>query len=217
MDPVEPIELSPDPPADRNRLLVEQIQAESHKESFGQLYALFHARVFRFFLRRRFSECESEELTQDTFMRVYKSIGSFKHDSRFETWLFIVAINVYRNEVRRRKTDRRSAHEASLDDEATQRHAEAGGWLSSAQPGPLDDAQKSEQRRLLAAAVEQGLQYKEIAALMEISIDTVKAHLHQAMERLSADVLAGGAASGARETADDEAPPIGDADGGTAR
>jgi RNA polymerase sigma-70 factor (ECF subfamily) len=194
------VTLSPSQPldADPTRRLVERIQAgEDIESNFEQLYHLHYGRVHRFFIRLGFDDSESEELTQDTFLRVYRRIGSFKHDSRFERWLFVVAANVFRNEIRRRRTEKRGLAEISLDDEENEPAALTA--LVATGSSPLEDSVLREKRAALRTAIDElprqmrrcvlfrvyhMYKYKEIAELMGISIESVKAHLHQAQERL---------------------------------
>jgi RNA polymerase sigma-70 factor, ECF subfamily len=191
---------------DRVVLLVGQIQAESdYQRSCRELYQLFQRRVFKFFAVRGFSSDECAELTQETFIRVFLGIGRLHDASRFATWLFEIAANVYRNELRHRGAAKRDAYEESIDDLADHqgaRQPDAIAALSATAPGPLDVTLHRERlerlrakltllppqmRRCLYLRLYQDLKYREIAALMRISIETVKAHLHQAQKRLKVD------------------------------
>jgi RNA polymerase sigma-70 factor (ECF subfamily) len=183
--------------------LVERIQAGSdYENSCRELYNLFRRRVFGFFAARRFSVDECAELTQETFIRVFLGIGRLYSPSRFATWLFEIAANIYRNELRRRGAGKRDAYEESIEDlvqtEAAGR-PDALPALSSKAPDPLADTLRRERLECLRAELDQlppqmrrcvylrlyqDLKYREIAALMNISIETVKAHLHQAQQRL---------------------------------
>jgi RNA polymerase sigma-70 factor (ECF subfamily) len=212
-----------DPPdADPNRLLIERIQKGEDKErNFEQLYRLYYERVFRFFIRRGFTACESDELTQDTLLRVYRNIESFQHGSRFERWLFIVAINVYRNEIRRRRAEKRDLPELSLDDDEVS--ASTLMALASPDSGPLDNTLRKERSDALRTAVDElpkqmrrcvlfrvyhMLKYREIADLMGISIESVKAHLHQAQARLRIALLDASPAGTRRSGEDDGSEPV---------
>lgn len=189
----------PNPPDDDpSKPLVEWIQAGKGVEAnFARLYRLHHGRVYRFFLCLGFNVAESEDLTQDTFMRVYKSIGSFKYGSRFERWLLVIAHNIYCNEIRRRHAESRGLPEVSLDN--SERETDVSAALVAPGPGQLEEAVQHQRSDALRGAIEalpkqmrlcvqfrvyQMLQYKEIAERMGVSIETVKAHLHQAQDRL---------------------------------
>ena len=168
------------------------------QESFHRIFRKHYRLVFAFFTKKRFSTEEAQDLTQETFLRIYKSMGTFRGDSSFETWLFQVTANVYRNTVRSRSTQKRAAEEVALDEDAAD--GQEGAWTWEARgSGQLADVLADERARLLHAALEelppqmrrcvylrvdQDLKYREIAELMGVSIDTVKAHLFQARQIL---------------------------------
>ena len=157
--------------------------------------------VRSFFLRKGFSSQESDDLTQEVFLRVFKSIDTFRRESRFERWLWEIVAHIYSNEIRRRKTEKRNVPEQSLD-AVMENEDGAAPALSIPAPGPSPEQDvRSERSKALHAALkelpdqmrrccilryEKGLKYQEIAIVMVISIETVKAHLHQARKRLMA-------------------------------
>jgi RNA polymerase sigma factor (sigma-70 family) len=190
--------------AERVRILVERIQAGiDYQRSCAEIHRLFRRRVESFFVRRGFSSDECAELTQETFVRVFNGIGSLHTASRFARWLFEIATNIYRNELRRRGAAKRDAFEESIEDlveTQAERRSDALPALSSKAPSPLDATLRRERLERLRAKLDQlppqmrrcvylrlyhDLKYREIATVMGISIETVKAHLHQAQKRLT--------------------------------
>ncbi len=185
--------------------LVEQWQAgkdpKEQEESFGRIFAAFYRPVYSFFLRRGFPAEECYDLAQETFLRVSKSLHTFRHESSFESWLFKIAANIYRNTLRGQAALKREAQEVSLDEITENATGDGEGVLawSTAENGPLDGVLAQERQRLLRQAldslpaqmrrcvllrVDRDLRYREIADLMRVSIDTVKAHLYQARQQL---------------------------------
>jgi RNA polymerase sigma-70 factor (ECF subfamily) len=182
-----------------SRSLVERIQQGIDPEgNFERLFRRHYDSLRRFFVHRRFSPEDASDLTQDVFFRVYKSIGTWRGDARFESWLFEIAANVWHNELRRRGTVKRKARETSLDelDEQGKPRSES---IESGADNALDEALERERSQGLAAEIQklppqmrqvfllryqQDRKYKEIALLLGISIETVKAHLFQARKRL---------------------------------
>jgi RNA polymerase sigma-70 factor (ECF subfamily) len=182
--------------------LVELIQANVDREKNSRLlFELHWPRIVYYFRRKGFSQEESKELTQDTFLRVFKAIDSFRRESTFGWWLKGIADSAYKNEIRRRKTEKRDGIEQSIDAPgADERSLSPVETLASPAPGPLEEAVDREQVRALRAALKElppqmreccilryvkGLKYQEIAELMQISIETVKAHLFQGRKRLA--------------------------------
>lgn len=180
--------------------LVRKIQAgEQVEENFLKLDRKNRKRVEDFFRRKGFSSEEVKDLTQDVFLRVLKGIHDFRGESTFEWWLLEVAKSAYKNELRRKGADKRDGIEQSLDDTNTDDSSRSVMEIASPDPDPVMALVRQERIDLVRAAVQEfppqmrlcfqmryveGLQYREIAALMQISIETVKAHLHQARKRL---------------------------------
>jgi RNA polymerase sigma-70 factor, ECF subfamily len=182
------------------RRLIEEIQAGRNvEENFRRLHEPHSRRVLNFFLRKGFSPEESRDLTQDVFLRVFKGIGGFRRESRFERWLFEIVHSVFSNELRRRHAEKRKRRETSLDAGGEDDSSGSGIEIPSEDPSPLDDSVEKERLQTLREALAElppqmrhccelryvkGFKYQEIATLMKISIETVKAHLHQARKRL---------------------------------
>jgi len=159
-----------------------------------ELFRRYHRPMVAYFVRRGFSVEESRDLAQETFLRVFKNMDSFRGESAVETWLFQIASNLYKNTLRSLQTQKRDAQEVSLD--GTEAAALERG---STERDALGDILAEERARRLRAALEDlppqmrqavylrvdgDLKYREIAELMHVSIETVKAHLYQARQHL---------------------------------
>lgn len=194
--------MSADDPSQR---LVELIQdGIDPEDNFGRLFKLHDRGINSFFLRRGFSSEEARDFTQDVFLRVSRGLASFRRESLFKTWLFEIADHVAQNELRRRSTGKRKGKEISLDTAGQGEEGEPAPFEPPPQPPrALDEVLRRERIELLSRAIQdlppkmracfqlrygQGRKYEEIAMLMNVSIDTVKAHLHQAKQKLKIDL-----------------------------
>lgn len=181
-----------DDPNESVQSIIERLQAAGspREEDFRRLFDLFYPRLVHFFARRGFPPQDCLDLTQETFLGIYRGIGSFRRDSRFETWLFSIATNAWRKRLRRDVAGKREGREVPLEP-AEDARDEA--------PAPGEDTLRRERSRLLREAVEklpeqmrrclvlrvyQEMKYREIAALLRLSPETVKVHLFQARKRL---------------------------------
>ena len=157
-----------------------------------ELFRRYHRPMVAYFVRRGFSVEESRDLAQETFLRVFKNMDSFRGESAVETWLFQIAGNLYKNTLRSRKTQKRDAQEVPL--ESTEVVVE---WKSK-EGSALRAVLTEERSQRLHAALKdlppqmrqavllrvRDLKYREIADVMHVSIETVKAHLYQARQHL---------------------------------
>ncbi len=173
---------------------VQGMQAGRDREgSFRFLFDSFHRPLQRFFLRKGFSQEDALDLTQETLLGIYKGVGDFRHEARFETWLYRVATTTYLKRLRTGSAVKRSGDETSFD-EMTPAHEPAAPSEDQLE-NVLDDERRQTMRRAIEELPEKmrkcltlriyhELSYREIATVMNLKINTVKAHLFQAKEKL---------------------------------
>jgi len=79
--------------------------SEGSRSAFSSLVVRYQDRVYRLAVRMSQSECDAEEVAQETLFLAHRGIGSFQGESRFSTWLYRIAINQVL--MRRRAASRR--------------------------------------------------------------------------------------------------------------
>ncbi len=78
-----------------NRLV--SLAQKGDNGAFDQLVNMFYPQVYKVILRSIKDKAEANDLTQETFIKVYKSLTDFRGDSRFYTWLYRIAVNTAKN------------------------------------------------------------------------------------------------------------------------
>lgn len=169
---------------------------------FHELHSLYARWIQLIFRRRGFPFEDCRELTQETFLRVVRSLERFRSESRFETWIYGIAINVSRNAMRNDRAGKRAGREISIDAARPTPVGREGAEaldLPAPDRAPLEKALARERLRLveetlaqMPARMRQCLQlrlyqekkYREIADLMQISTDAVKSHLGEGKKRI---------------------------------
>ena len=166
--------------------------AAGDRDAFDALVRRHQARTYNFVRAMVRDEAEAEDLTQDVFVRVWKSIGRFRGDSAFSTWLFRIAVNVARTHLARRARWRPFSRPAS--DEAPGAPAEAEDPPS---PERLEDdvvrrdaidralaTLSPDLREAVTLRDVEGLEYREIARALDIPLGTVESRIFRARQRL---------------------------------
>jgi RNA polymerase sigma-70 factor (ECF subfamily) len=154
--------------------------------AFGLLYREHVGRVYALCVRLSADRVFAEQLTQDTFVRVWERIRTFRGDGSFFAWLRRLTINVVIAE--RRGASRRSQRVTLADDET----------LEAARLDRNDDADIDLERAIarlpegartvfVLHAIE-GYRHDEIAELSGIAEGTSRAHLHRAREILKKEL-----------------------------
>src|ERR1700691_2358526 len=87
---------------DSERSLVQRAQS-GDEQAFATLFQSHKKRVYSVCLLMTKDIAEAEDLTQEAFLQVFRSVGSFRGDSAFSTWLYRVAVNTVLMKLRRRK------------------------------------------------------------------------------------------------------------------
>lgn len=173
------------------------VAQRDREREFERLFERYARPVSYFFAHRGFSPEECRDLTQETFLGVYRGMNGFRHDASVETWLFTIAANVWRNEVRSRTAGKREGRELPLEELAESSGTLPADLCAAGDPlaGLIEDERAgllrealgelpAQMRRCLLLRLDQQLKYREIAQILRVSIETVKSQLFQARERL---------------------------------
>jgi RNA polymerase sigma-70 factor (ECF subfamily) len=173
-------------------------------QELAEVFETYAESVSYFFARRGFSPEDCRGLTQETFLKAYRGLSAFRDDAQMRTWVLKIAGNVWKNALRSRKAVKRSAFKTvSCDTSGPGAEvldvADPGSGASGSFKSPLKDVLEDESRKMLRRAIaelppgmrrcvvlriNQGLKYREIAAMLQVSVDTVKTQLHHARKRL---------------------------------
>jgi RNA polymerase sigma-70 factor (ECF subfamily) len=179
------------------RAIRELKEGTGSEESFRVLYESYYAPVRGFFARRVSSTDECLDLTQETFLRVYKGLRAYRGDAPFGAWLFRIAWNVLHSHRAKKARRPEPIFLEETDLERTMTTDKAGHQPVAA--GAFSSVLRDERRGLLRAAVAKlpeqrrrciilwayrELTYEQIAVVMRLSLGTVKAHLAQARRQL---------------------------------
>jgi RNA polymerase sigma-70 factor (ECF subfamily) len=176
------------------RQIVRDLQQDVNvEENFKELFDRYYREVVGFFLKRSFDFEESRDLAQETFCKVFKNINELIRPESFNAWIFSIAKNTYINEVRDRQALKRYTErgQVSIDQVPIEELADVNPGNPSivdslvSEERLLEVERRLEQlppqaRRCITLYFDQGLKYREIGDILQISIGTVKSHIHQA-------------------------------------
>lgn len=157
--------------------------------AFAGLVDLYKNRIHQFIVCIMGPDRESEDIAQEVFIQLYKSLGNFRRESAFSTWAYSLTRNVCRRRLRDRgreaglfageEEDRELPDRAPSIETAFERE-EDGRRVRAAIDGlsPLH-------RSVLFLSCWERLSYEEIAAALDIPVGTVRSRLHNAMAALA--------------------------------
>jgi len=170
--------------------LVEAFQG-GHLAAFDLLVRRWDRKIQGAIYRIMGTEDESRDLCQETFLKAYRALGSFKGESRFSSWLYQIALNLCRDRMRRRK----GRTMVSLDD----LDADGTAFVSRGRRSALELVEAGDLSRVVEAAVAalpeeqrevvvlkeyQEMTFVEIAETLGVPLSTVKTRLYRGLGQL---------------------------------
>lgn len=168
---------------------------------FEQLVTAYEKNVYNLALRMVGDPDDAADITQETFIKAYRALGSFRGDSKFSSWIYRIASNVCLDFLRSRS--RRAQVPLSFENEDAEGEVE----LPDMSQNPEEVLMKKlsmeavrrgmeklppKQRQILVLRELCGLSYAELAQTLSVEEGTVKSRIFRARKRLCAILLGDG-------------------------
>ena len=158
--------------------------------AFGEIYQRASGYVYTLAYRVVNTKHDAEEVTQDVFLKIHRSLGSFRVESSFKTWLYRIAVNTALNHAKKRSRVMTREVEEVFEDPATVTQPDAAknieAWETERQLKSLLEQLNPDQRACIVLREIEGLDYQGIASSLGININTVRSRLKRARETLMA-------------------------------
>lgn len=172
--------------AETDEQLVRKSQQDDER-AFGELVSRYESKVYSLALKMLRNPEDAEDVLQDTFLRAYRGIKSFKGNSTFSTWIYRITANSALMRLRKRQLPT-----VSIDD-ADEREAPIN--IADWAPGPVEQMLNQETQAAMTEAIDalppefrqvfvlrdiEELSNAEVAEVLDISVAAVKSRLHRA-------------------------------------
>jgi RNA polymerase sigma factor (sigma-70 family) len=169
--------------------LVARVLLDDDHHAFAELVRNHQSSV-RGLLRQlaRTDVALADDLAQETFLRAYKNIRSFRGEARFSTWLYRIAYNTFRENARKRK------ELVGIDEEQLQAEQDT----RTVDPGLRHDLMHAlsllplHERSAVLLCCQNGLSHDEAARVLDIPLGTVKTNVLRGREKLKRTLAAWG-------------------------
>ena len=197
--------MDPDPPSLRSSSAAEgALLARCRRgeaDAWDELFDLHYAAAGRFIfqLASDFTREDAEEICQEVFLSVIKSLDAFHGESRFQTWLFRIAANKARDYREKRSAAKRGGGQAPLSLQAEDPETGLAPDPPGHAPGPDEFLMNAEQIAGVRAALDRlgdpcreiielryfgDLSYEELSATLNLNPKTVSSRLSKCLDRL---------------------------------
>ncbi|WP_032093109.1 MULTISPECIES: RNA polymerase sigma factor RpoE [Pasteurellaceae] len=179
-----------------DQALVERVQ-QGDKKAFNLLVSRYQNKVAGL-LTRYVSQNDIPDVVQESFIKAYRSIDSFRGDSAFYTWLYRIAVNTAKNYLtaqgRRPPNEDILAEEAetydvgtNLRDVDTPENEMLSGELKKIVFDTINGLQEDLRTAITLREIE-GLSYEEIAGIMDCPVGTVRSRIFRAREIIESKI-----------------------------
>lgn len=168
---------------------------------FEQLVTAYEKNVYNLALRMVGDPDDAADITQETFIKAYRALGSFRGDSKFSSWLYRIASNVCLDFLRSRS--RRAQVPLSFENEDEEGEIELPDMSQNPEKVLMKKLSMEavrrgmeklppKQRQILVLRELCGLSYAELAQTLSVEEGTVKSRIFRARKRLCAILLGDG-------------------------
>lgn len=164
--------------------------AESSEDAFAMLVEKYRTKMFNLAYSMTGNRETADDIAQEVFIKAYVSLSKFKYKSSFGTWLYRIAVNTVKDHLRKESRIKKTSFDERLvspgiqEDEAVikeeEQEAEKKKKLLHAAIHTLPE----KYRTILTLRDIQGVSYKEITGILNISPGTVDSRLYRARKRL---------------------------------
>lgn len=175
---------------DEDLLLIEK--TKKSREAFCVLIKKYQNRIFRTIYSMINNYTEASDLTQDTFLRAYENLNSYKEKASFYTWLTRIAINLTIDQLRQKKSkpkiftlgakDDNRAHPTDIDPPAHNSNPNSTATINEDVQlvrDAIDELDEIDKPIIVLKDI-QGHDYQEVSDILNIPLGTVRSRLHRA-------------------------------------
>ena len=168
--------------------------------AFEELILKHEKIVYNVALRMMNHSEDAKDISQEVFLKAYRSLGNFDERSAFSTWLYRITHNTCIDEMRKRKGKQSYSLEEELENKEGFMQRQIADEGDTPEESLLRQEQKSEILQALDTLSEEhkaaiilrdvkGLSYEEIAEILELSLGTVKSRISRARNQLKIEIL----------------------------
>ncbi len=163
--------------------LIARVLSREDPNAFGELVRRYQSPVRAFLTRMTRGDSHlADDLAQETFLKAWKGLRTYRGGARFSTWLFGIAVNEFRSATRTRK-------EIAVEDlsESPLESQSVAGDSNTRLRLDLNDALKrihSDERAAILLCCQNGLSHEEAAQILDCPLGTVKTNILRGKEKL---------------------------------
>ena len=185
----EPLQFGKSAPLSPEQQLMQEL-IDGNDDAFNELYETYRERLYHVCYAYVSNSHDAWDLVQQVFLKIYKNRHHYNFAASPYTWFYRITCNTCLDHLRKRKRGREFSlsDDMPLPTDSTQDQHILHQQLSSKMALAIERL-TPKQRRILIARHYDGQTLADIASLEEVAVGTIKATLHQAIEKLKGILL----------------------------
>ena len=149
----------------------------------NEVFHRYSKRIYNYFLKSTLERADSDDLTQELFVRIMRYRNSYKEGRSVQFWIFQIARNMVKDHFRKMKVHKDQFNPVEVMPEVEEKVDEVA----------IEDEKKlhlalkklpDEKRELLVLSKFQGMKYEQIAMLRDTSVSNIKVQVHRTIKEL---------------------------------
>lgn len=178
---------------------------DDHQPDFHQVYEEYQPKILRY-LTRLVGEYEAEDLTQEVFVKISRALNTFRGAAQLSTWIYRIATNTAIDRLRSpffQRSDRKGLSEDASEENEVEVE-DRNTWTGEKKPLVEQNQVRKEMnecirdfigrlpenyRTVLVLSEMEGIENKDAAEILGVSLNTVKIRLHRAREKMKQELM----------------------------
>ncbi|MDL2227725.1 RNA polymerase sigma factor [Odoribacter sp. OttesenSCG-928-L07] len=159
--------------------LIAKVVVENDSRAFEKLVKKYQSQIRRYFLNQTLGNAAlSDDLAQETFIKAYLNLTSFKSLSGFSTWLYKIAFNTFYDHIRKEKNHNKEIEYENIAPQSEKIHNNIDIYNAM-------KILKEVERSCISLFYMDDLSIESISSIMELSEGTVKSHLSRGKSKMA--------------------------------
>lgn len=158
---------------------------ETQREAFGRLVSLYSEPLYRQIRRMVYSHDDTNDILQNTFIKAWTNLDSYRGDARISTWLYRICVNETLNFIQRKKETTRLDDASPSVTSRLLADSYFDGDITTLQLQEAISLLPEKQRIVFQLKYYEEMKYEEMSSILNTSVGALKASYHHAVKKIS--------------------------------
>ena len=170
--------------------LMNLVRHDDSKSAFAELMGRYECRLINFLNRYTGNRETAENLTQETFLRIYRNRQDYEPSAKFKTFIYRIATNLAIDEFRKKARRKEELMEDFSKKESSNPNPQDMAISGDRAEKVRESLMKLDEKHRVVIVMKwfDGMKYEQIAKILGLSVGTVKSRVHYALKKLEVEL-----------------------------